>query len=69
MQNIEKMKLVLDSESLSIFIDNKSEQPTHVCYWHLDEVAEDENVAISMLRAMQLYYTDKKALLDILGIK
>ena len=39
----EKLKLAIDSESVNIYIDNGDEQePTHVCYWHIEEWEEGE---------------------------
>ena len=64
------MKIDLDNESLHIFIDNGEDvDPISICYWHLDEVEEDASVSISMLRAMQLFYTDKQKLIDLLNFK
>lgn len=65
-----KLKLSIDSESVNIYIDNgEIKDPTHVCYWHLDEVKEDENVAISIANAIDLFYRNPKELLSRLGIK
>lgn len=65
--NLKNMKMDLDDESLHIFIDNGEDfDPTSICYWHLDEVEEDASVSITMLRAMQLFYTDKQKLIELL---
>lgn len=59
------MKLAIDSESVNIYIDNgDDEDPTHVIYWHLDEIHEDPSVAISIAKAIELYYTNPKLLLE-----
>jgi len=65
--NLEDLKIDIDQESLHIFIsDEEGENILSICYWHLDEVEEDPNVCISMLNAVQLYYTDKQKLIDLL---
>ena len=51
----EKLKLAIDSESVNIYIDNGGEQdPTHVCYWHIEEWEEDSEVAISIFNAITI---------------
>lgn len=56
---IRNLKIEIDEESVDIYVDNgDDEEPTHVCYWHLDEVEEDANVAISIANAVKLAYTD-----------
>lgn len=66
---INDLKLVIDEESVNIYFDNgEDEEPTHVVYWHLDEVEEDANVAISIANAIQLFYTDPEQLLSRLDI-
>lgn len=65
-----KLKLSIDNVSVNIYIDNgDTKEPTHVCYWHLDEVEEDANVAISIANAIDLFYRNPKELLIKLGIK
>jgi aspartyl-tRNA synthetase len=55
---LERLKLSIDNESVDIYIDNgEDEEPTHVCYWHIDEVKEDENIAIAMAHAIDLFYS------------
>ena len=68
---MENLKLVIDSESLNIYIDNgDDEEPTHVCYWHEDEWNEDSEVVVpAMLSAIDLYLNNPKELLSRLGIK
>jgi hypothetical protein len=34
-------------------------------YWHVDEVKDDESVALIMAKAVQLFYTDPKQLLKL----
>ena len=58
-----KMRLSIDEESVEIYID--ADDPIHVVYWHLDEVKEDETVALVMAKAVQLFYTDPKQLLKL----
>ena len=41
------LKLSIDSESVNIYIDNGDErEPTHIVYWHLDEIEEDASMLI-----------------------
>ena len=61
----ENLKLAIDSESINIYIDNGDEQdPTHVCYWHIEEWEEDSEVAISIFNAIDLFHTNPKELLN-----
>lgn len=65
--NLENMKIDIDDESLHIFIDNGEDiDPISICYWHLDEVEEDAHVSIAMLKAVQLFYTDRQKLVELL---
>lgn len=68
--DIANLKLVRDSESINIFIDNGEDyDPLHVIYWHVDEWLEDaESVVPAIMEAMELFYTDKKKLLNKLNI-
>ena len=68
--NIENLKLSIDSESVNIYIDNgEDKEPTHVVYWHEDEWIEDsESVTPAIIQAINLFYTDKKELLNRLGL-
>jgi hypothetical protein len=63
------LKLSIDSESVNIYIDNGyDKEPTHVVYWHLDEIEEDANVAISIANAIDLFHTNQKVLLTTIGL-
>ena len=60
---MKNLKLSIDSESVNIYIDNGDDkEPTHIVYWHLDEVEEDASVAISIANAI-----NPKDLLNKLG--
>ena len=62
-----KMELSIDNESVDIYIDNgDTREPSHICYWHLDEVEEDSSVAISIANAINLFHTDKLKLIETL---
>jgi hypothetical protein len=62
------MKLAIDGESVNIYVDRGDDkEPIHIVYWHLDEVEEDAEVAISMANAVNIFHTDKKLLLEKLG--
>ena len=65
---MKNLKLSIDSQSVNIYFDNGDDKdPTHVVYWHIEEVEEDSNVAISMANAINLYHTNPKELLNKLG--
>jgi len=64
----ENLKISIDNESLNIYIDNgEDKDPIHICYWHIDEVKEDENVAILMIKAVDLFYTNPEKLLSTIN--
>lgn len=66
-QHYTKMKLGIDNESVDIYIDNgDTREPSHICYWYLDEVEEDSSVAISIANAINLFHTDKLKLIETL---
>jgi hypothetical protein len=63
------MVLTIDQESVNIFIDNgENKEPTHICYWHIEEWEEDPSIVISIANAIQLFYTNKKELLNKLEL-
>lgn len=62
------MNISIDTESVNIYVDNgEKNEPTHIAYWHIDEVEEDASVALSIANAINLFYTDKIKLLETLG--
>ena len=62
------MKLAIDQESVNIYIDNgEDKEPTNICYWHMDEWKEDSEVVISICNAIQMFYTDKQKLINLIG--
>lgn len=63
--DINLLVLMIDIESITIYLPDEPSLP--VVYWHLDEVKEDENVAISIANAINLYHTNKIELLEKLG--
>lgn len=67
-KEINALKLDIDNESLSIYFDPEVEgvDVVPIVYWHLDEVEEDANVAISMCNAIHLYHTNRNELLKAL---
>lgn len=66
-QHYNRMSLSIDNESVNIYIDNgESKEPTHICYWHIDEVEEDSSVAISIANAINLFHTNKLKLIETL---
>lgn len=66
---IEDMKLSRDAECFNIYIDEgEDKEPIHICYWHCDEWEENpKEVVPAMTRAMEMFYTDKEGLLELLG--
>lgn len=67
--DVKNLKLEITPESVNIFIDNgEDEEPTHVCYWNLEEVEEDATVMISIANAIDLFHSDPKKLLEKLGL-
>lgn len=59
----DSFKLAIDQESVNIFVDNgEDNEPTHVCYWHIEEVVENADVAISIANAINLYHSNPKEL-------
>ena len=67
--NLSKLKLIRDAESLTVFFDlGLDKEIIPICYWYFEEWEEDaETVVPAMLKAMELFYTDKKLLLTTLG--
>ena len=60
--------LDIDEESVSIYVyTGKKEPAIPLVYWHIGEVKEDENVVISMVNAVKLYYTNRIELITKLG--
>ena len=59
---LDKMKMDIDSESVSIYIDfGEDKDIMPICYWHEDEWLEDaETVVPAMLKAIDLFNHDKK---------
>ena len=68
MYDLKDLKLDIDSESMTIYIYRENEEHIPIVYWHIEEVEEDANVAISMLYAMQLFYTNPQELIDRLKL-
>ena len=65
--NKELLSIAIDNESVNIYVDKgEDNEPLHIVYWHIDEVDEDSSVAISIVTAVQLYYTNPQLLIDTL---
>lgn len=60
---VDRLKLSIDDECVEIYVD--ADDPIHVVYWHIDEVKDDESVALIMAKAIQLFYTNPKQLLKL----
>ena len=68
--NTDNLKLSIDSESVDIYYEDENTiEPIHIAYWHLDEVEEDAEVAIAMVKAVDLFYRNPSELLERLGIQ
>ena len=68
---IDNLKMVIDSESVNIYLDNGEDQdPTHVIYWHEDEWIEyPETVVSAMIKAIDLYNNGMHdVLLETVGV-
>jgi hypothetical protein len=66
-QHYTKMELSIDNESVDIYIDNgDTREPSHICYWHMDEVEGNSSVAISIANAINLFHTNKLKLIETL---
>ena len=64
------LKLAIDGESVNIYREESGiDEPIHICYWHIEEVEEDANVAFAIIKAIELYYTDQEKLLRTLGLE
>lgn len=64
---MKNLKLAIDQESVNIYIDNGDDkEPLHILYWHIDEREEDPTVIISICNAIQMFYTDKQKLIDLI---
>jgi len=62
----DSLKLSIDDESVNVYVDNGDDKdPVHIVYWHLDEVIEDETVAIAMCKAIDLFHTNPIELIKI----
>lgn len=60
------LKLTIDQESVNIYVDNgEDKDPINIRYWHIDEWKEDSELVISILNAVQMFYTDKQKLIDL----
>jgi hypothetical protein len=69
-KDLKKLTLDLGVDCVHIYFDYKDKaEPIHICYWLIDEWEEDSEVAVSIFRAIQLYYIDKVELLERLGHK
>lgn len=69
-QQANALELDIDGESVSIYFPQPLPNDNiPIVYWHLDEVKEDETVAISMCNAIHLYHTNRFELLEKLGYK
>lgn len=65
----QRLDISIDSESVNIYVDNgEDKEPLHIVYWHIEEVKEDADVAISIANAIHLYHTNPQLLIDKLGL-
>ena len=70
MSDLNNLKLSIDNESVHIYYeDENTTEPIHIVYWHLDEVEEDTEVAIAMVKAVDLFYRNPSELLEKLKIE
>lgn len=64
---INNMKLIIDAESVNIYVEREGYEPICIYYCHVDEVKENTDVAISMCNAIDLFYRDREMLINTLG--
>jgi len=67
---VKDLKIAIDSESVNIYIDKyegDEEEPIHIAYWSECEWEEDASMIPSIMRAIELFYTNQKLLLETLG--
>jgi len=72
---LSRLKMDIDQESLTIYYDNgepeqllEDREHIPIVYWHIEEVEEDASVALAMVNAVNLFYTDPQDLLNRLNI-
>jgi hypothetical protein len=64
--HLRKLKLSIDIDSVNIYVELGSRvDPIHIAYWVIDEWEEDAEVAISIFRAIELFYIDKRIIKNI----
>lgn len=62
------MNLAIDKESVNIYLDFNCEADPDIIplfYWHIDEVKEDPEVAISIANAVHYFHTNKYGLIKM----
>ena len=64
---LDNLILTIDADAVDIYISCGDDEPVTVAYWHMEEVEDDPSVAMTIAMAVELYYTDKKALMKKLG--
>jgi hypothetical protein len=57
---VKKMRLIIDEQSVGIYIG-----PDEFVRWTTDEVHDDPEVALIMAKAVELFYTNPKQLLQL----
>ena len=57
---VKKMRLIIDEQSVGIYIG-----PDEFVRWTTDEVQDDPEVALIMAKAVELFYTNPKQLLQL----
>jgi hypothetical protein len=63
----QNLNIAIDNESVNIFRETE-EEPVHICYWYFEEWEEDPTIVPSILKAVELYYTNQQLLLETLGL-
>ena len=59
MAKVRGLTLKHDLDGLTIEIDNgEGKEPTHVLFWHTDEVKEDPGVWTAIITAVRMYYEE-----------
>lgn len=65
---LKRLTIATDSVSVDIYVDNgEDDEPRPIIYWNNDEWEEDLSILGSVFNAIQLYYIDKRQLVETVG--
>lgn len=65
---LKRLTIATDFVSVDIYVDNgEDDEPRPIIYWNSDEWEEDLSILGSVFNAIQLYYIDKRELVELVG--